>query len=293
MIQNIKVNNVGTFFNLRTIGNFETRNIIFANNTHGKSTLTSIFRSMTINDPTLIELRKSLESKKEDDCFIEMSIKDGVKTVFQNNSWNNISLEFEIFDSAWVKQNVYSLDYIDYENHKNLHTLILGNAGQQFLEDIRELDGKISQSSLKQSEITKEINQTLLHYKIQKDSNWFVKLPNWSESLGKERNQIKSKTEQFIIIDTIKTYLTKQIDQLTKIIESFSTNRVVFQKTLINTNSAIEEHIKNHWKNSNENKNFLALGLELLKDDKKNCVFCGQELTIEAKNLLKNYESFL
>ena len=54
----------------------------------------------------------------------------------------------------------------------------------------------------------------------------------------------------------------------------------------------IEKHINKHWKNSKASKDFLRQGLELTKDDKESCVFCGQNLGDTELDLLKAYEEF-
>jgi wobble nucleotide-excising tRNase len=56
------------------------------------------------------------------------------------------------------------------------------------------------------------------------------------------------------------------------------------QKTLdTSAEKNIDEHIRNHWKDEGASKNFLADGVNLLKNETDSCVFCGQNLAPVSK----------
>lgn len=60
-------------------------------------------------------------------------------------------------------------------------------------------------------------------------------------------------------------------------------------KTIQTNAELVTTHILKTWKNPNHSKDFLQTGLNLTKEEKDNCVFCGQLLNNEAIELLNAY----
>lgn len=60
-------------------------------------------------------------------------------------------------------------------------------------------------------------------------------------------------------------------------------------KTILTNAELVTTHILKTWKNPNQSKDFLQTGLNLTKEEKDSCVFCGQSLNEEAVELLNAY----
>jgi hypothetical protein len=86
-----------------------------------------------------------------------------------------------------------------------------------------------------------------------------------------------------------------KIKSLFESIESLLTNIISQNTKTILSNSIqiradhVAEHILKTWKNPAYPKDFLQTGLNLTKEEQADCVFCGQELNVNARQLLLAY----
>ncbi len=102
------------------------------------------------------------------------------------------------------------------------------------------------------------------------------KIKQTQATIETANNQSKIKT----VFDSIDTLLDSILNQNAK--------SVLSESIQIKT-ELVSAHILNTWKNPNHSKDFLQTGLTLTKEEQENCVFCGQQLKDEAKDLLKAY----
>ncbi len=123
---------------LRNVGQFESINpgaqlpfarltLIYAENGRGKTTLSAVFRSLSSNEPALIQERHRLGATHTPHVVFQAV--GGAIHTFQNNAWSAPLPAIATFDDAFVAQNVCSGLEIAAGHRQNLHELILGAQG--------------------------------------------------------------------------------------------------------------------------------------------------------------------
>lgn len=122
---------------LRNVGQFDSVNagaqigltplaLVYAENGRGKTTLAAILRSLSNDDPTLIEDRHRLGAAHRPHIVMTVG---GAQFVYQNGAWGQPLPRIAVFDDAFVAANVCSGIEIDTSHRQNLHELILGAQG--------------------------------------------------------------------------------------------------------------------------------------------------------------------
>jgi wobble nucleotide-excising tRNase len=90
------------------------------------------------------------------------------------------------------------------------------------------------------------------------------------------KEQIKKKEEEIKRLRNIADL--KSLISRTPLNSTFENFLRIVQQTLdTSAEKNIQDHIEKNWKNKNGTKNFIADGVNLLKED-GDCVFCGQNL---------------
>jgi wobble nucleotide-excising tRNase len=99
--------------------------LIYADNGRGKSTLASLFRSCSTNNPALVTNRRTIDGNNDQEAKLQFS--NGQNAIFQNGSWDNQRPELLVFDADFVEKNVYSGGQVTADNRKNLLQFSLGD----------------------------------------------------------------------------------------------------------------------------------------------------------------------
>jgi wobble nucleotide-excising tRNase len=278
------IKGVGRFQDCLNIGgkSFTKNTIIFGQNTGGKSTLTDILWSFKTGDVAIIEGRRTFgySGQQEIEFFDELN----TSFKYPSATWNNGFINIEIFDTQFINENIFEGNEITYGHQKNLHSIIIGPRGKKLATEINSLQEEISQLTAKKTAKTAEFNRT---FKREITATEFKKLPkiaNPEQKIAELQSTIETSRAQDKIkgvFETIETLLISVINQNTKTILS---NSIEVQAQLVS------DHILKTWKSPSHSKDFLQTGLTLTKEEKENCVFCGQELSDDSKQLLATYE---
>ncbi|MCB0368467.1 MAG: hypothetical protein KDD45_03260, partial [Bdellovibrionales bacterium] len=292
MIKRIKkIQNVGKFSDCSSSGcEFKKETIIFGFNTQGKSTLTAIFRSIQTGNNDLVIGRKTFGATS--DKRIEVDFEENGSNdpyIFQSRKWNKNNPNIIIFDSKFITENVFDGESVSFDQQKNLNTIIIGKRGQELNQEITDLQTLSDKCTDDKRGKTKEFSK---HFPG-KDFATFNALTK-NDAIDKEiedkEKEIKFEKDK----DKIKTAVETYINKFSKI--RFDV-RDSLAKTLDVKQDEIEEHIKAHFKKSDNAETFLSEGLEFLHEKTdtetiRSCVFCSQELGVDAEKLIDTYSSF-
>lgn len=236
--------------------------LIFGYNTYGKSTLTSVFRSLKDSNNHLIEGRKTFGTSGIQE--IEILDSNHQKFIF-DSKWSCV--EIEIFDNDFISKNVFYGDSINKEQQSSLYEILIG-------EDVYHLKQKIDSAKLEKDKSEKNKHSVEIEFS-RRDLGTFEaflelqEVTNIDELIRKTQNELK----QLINIDKLKDLISK-----TPLASPFKNFKVELSKILdLTIENEINEHINKHWKTTSGSKDFLGQGVMLLKDH-GNCVFCGQDL---------------
>jgi wobble nucleotide-excising tRNase len=179
----VKVQNVGRFISLSPQGNvsLEKLNLIYATNGKGKTSLSSIFKSLSSNDVSLIGLRKTFGVTAEPFIHI-LGEKDGtppsaIAYKFTSGAWSQNLPEIEVFDIHFVNENVYEGESVELEQRKRLHKIIIGQQGVVLNDAVTEKGRLVSEANTNLTTISGSIQTALATHHYQCATETFVALP--------------------------------------------------------------------------------------------------------------------
>ncbi|MCK0159043.1 AAA family ATPase [Allomuricauda sp. F6463D] len=289
-IQNIK--KVGKFVDCQAAGSqFQENTIIYGRNTLGKSTLTAIFRSIKTGDKKIIEGKKSFGIAGNPDIKIRFT--DGsTRTIldFNSNQWTTGNPNIQIFDTQFITENVFQGEEITFDNQKSLNQIIIGEKGIDLNSEIQQLQKELNELTEKKRQLTNNFNKLLPssdygNITIEK----FCAIPETTHL----NDQIKAKKEELQRLqnkEVITTTIRKHLSFFSSL-SGLDINKILNSRINFNPEE-INRHISAHWKNKDASKDFLRQGLDLTKEEKETCVFCGQNLNAKELRLLETYEQF-
>ena len=127
----ISIKNTGKFRSFTAQGNsnalFNRMNIIYSENGRGKTTLSNIFRSLNDQNGELIIGRKTIGGIGNQSINILI---DSKNYKFKDGKWDNTpDVDFDIFDSSYITQNIYSKNIIEHDQKKQLYLFTIGKQG--------------------------------------------------------------------------------------------------------------------------------------------------------------------
>ena len=130
MISRIKlVRNISAFDSVQAGAHLPLNklSLIYAENSRGKTTLASIFRSLACGDPSPILERKRQGSQYDEHVVIADS--SGHETIFENGEWTQVIPDIVVFDDNFVAENVCSGLQVESNHRQSLHELVIGAEG--------------------------------------------------------------------------------------------------------------------------------------------------------------------
>lgn len=267
---------------------FKKNTHVYAANTHGKSTFTSIVRSLQTNNPDFIKGRKTFGSTQQQRAILVIG---GTNYIFDGSAWNNSLDNIRIFDTRYIHENFFSPDEeITDDGQKKIETFILGSEGVRLAREVVDLTNKQKENANAMSAITREYNSS----KSYDD-------PTFDEFL---------KVDKVVDVETFIDEQTKQLNayknqesissQLSTLLEPLKQPQFTDHKTKLGTKLTVDvtqvsDHIHASMSDEvqeNEAKEFLRQGVKVQKDNTV-CPFCAQSIdSDEAKELIKAYSEY-
>lgn len=133
------IDEVGRFSALRHKGEqFSRLTLVFARNGYGKSTICSILRSASDNEPNFVLARRRLGATKE--TRIQTTWSNNLTVTFSNGRWNTTPSKVLIFDQEYIAQNIYIGEHVTQNNKRGLLPVILGEKGVSLAGHVLDLD---------------------------------------------------------------------------------------------------------------------------------------------------------
>jgi wobble nucleotide-excising tRNase len=148
---------IGKFRNYHATGqvNFKKLTLIYGDNGGGKTTLTSVFRSLTTNNPEIIRNRISTNHITAQAAQITQVGTPNIFYTFGATGWTAQFPDIEIFDIHFVNDNIYSgFDFSD-EHRKQLHQFVVGAQGVAIQNQIEQ--NKIAKTTSRQNQTNIEL----------------------------------------------------------------------------------------------------------------------------------------
>jgi wobble nucleotide-excising tRNase len=279
-----KIRNIGKFKEYASSEiSFNKFTGIFSENGMGKTTLTAVFRSLCVNNPKLIQGRRRLgeAGKPHFKCELDAGFID-----FDDDKWSGTFSDFEIFDSHFVNENVYSGLHVDISQRKRLYQFIIGN-------EAIELNRKVSDLNVQATQLTSTIREKQLelnkHIGNEIDSAVFLKLPEISDVEAKIASKAKGVNA---LLEVAKVTKLKELQTISIPIFSAENFNALINKKIGNISKSAEDkarlHIKTHL--DAEGERWIKEGVTYLSDGSE-CPFCGSDVT--SNDLVSAFRSFI
>ncbi|MFY7937334.1 MAG: AAA family ATPase [Flavobacterium sp.] len=152
---------IGKYRNYTAAGqvNFKQLTLIYGDNGGGKTTLTSVFRSLTTNKPEIIRSRISTNHTAPQAAQITQIGTPNVFHTFGTAGWTTPFANIEIFDIHFVNDNIYSGFDFNEEHKKQLHQFVIGAQGVAIQNQIEQNKAAKATSRQNQASIEQQLIQ--------------------------------------------------------------------------------------------------------------------------------------
>ncbi len=289
-IQDIK--NIGTFADTHPASiELSKLVLIYGPNSQGKTTLCDVVKSLKLQDAHYITERKTVGQIAPQ--IVSFNFSNGKTAKFQNGAWqlsdgiSDVS-KIEIFDTAFVFDNVFTNNVIEHKNKENFTRFIIGEDSIALSRELTRLNEQKNTLS-RQLDAVIETIETVLQGKI--DLKQFIKLPFQSDIhdedvalLGlqtnikdEENNRKNIVTIKNLVFPTVLPLVDTTVFNIYDVINDTLASNYSFQKQdLLQLYTQHKTKCINDSNNSTMD-NWLLQGTKWIKDDK--CPFCGTSLT--------------
>ncbi|MBK8712989.1 MAG: AAA family ATPase [Niastella sp.] len=152
---------IGKFRNYQATGqvNFQKLTLIYGDNGGGKTTLTSVLRSLTTNNPAIVRSRISTNHIAPQAAQLTQIGTPNIFHTFGAAGWTTPFADIEIFDIHFVNDNIYSgFDFND-EHKKQLHQFVIGAQGIAIQNQIEQNKASKVISKQNQANIEQQLFQ--------------------------------------------------------------------------------------------------------------------------------------
>lgn len=281
--------NIGRFENFTntTHLSFSPLTVIYAENARGKSTLSAIMRSLSLNDPKLINERARLGSIASPHIVIETNVTP--PAIFQNGTWNRATPEIVVFDDTFVANNVCSGIEVGTTHRQNLHELIVGAQG---IALARTLQNEVDRIEIHNRDLREKESAIPVEKRGRLSAEQFCALSRVDglpRLIGEAEKRLAAAQEADRIA-TARKFEPLQLPQID----------LAALKSVLSTGLAeldvealrlVQAHIGRLGK---EGERWVGQGLQfaanLSSDDRNECPFCAQDLS--GSSLLAHYRGY-
>lgn len=284
----VQIKNIGRFraYSAKGDVSFKKLTLVYAENSHGKTTLCAIFRSLQSDHAEFITERKTLGTADAPSVHIRLNNAD---YHFSNSRWAKTYPDILIFDSVFINENVYAGDYVEHEHKKNLYQAIVGAEGVQLAKKIEDLDKQIRDVNID----LRTKKEALVEYvptgfSLEDYLGW--------QPVADIEEQIQQKTEKLDSCQRVvmRTDEIRAKGLFVKIQLPFlpSDFPAVLAKQMADiaadAESKVRQQIAQH-QMGRQGESWLSQGLAYLKDNR--CPFCGQGVQVQVNELITAYRS--
>jgi wobble nucleotide-excising tRNase len=284
---------------------FRKLTLIYGDNGGGKTTLTSIFRSLTENSPEIIARRKSTnQTTTQAAQIIERTSSGDTHHSFNGSTgWSAPFPGLEIFDIHFVNNNIYSGFDFNEDHKKQLHQFVIGAQGIAIQNQIEQNKTDKTASRQNQGNIEQQLIQQVGNNMTSNLITSFLAIPsskaNGIDPLIATAEAALSSANANSVIQTLQILaplnrLNSGID-FTSLIADLQTSSQAIQDEALQT--LFSNHCQDLESNSlNGSENWLQKGFTYLEtkksatEDTISCPFCKQTIE-DSTDILSAYTS--
>jgi len=278
----ISIKSVSKFINLAAAGNveFNKMTLVYGENGKGKSTLATIFRSLSTNDASYVLAKKTIGCTEPQK--IQILFEGNEIITFENNKWDSQNEDIVVFDENYINENVHSGNYVSPQNKQNLFYLVVGQNSVKKAIGIEGVDEKIRDL---QTRIKKGNELICQHIKINLDIDSFIQLvedPGIDNKLSAVEKEIFSlrQSEEIKTKNKLNSINLPDID--------FKQLKGLLATTIDNIDEIAINKFSKYTESKSIDENWIHKGLDNIQNDI--CPFCKQSINgLEAIKIYKQY----
>lgn len=264
----------------RTQG-FKKATFIYADNGQGKSTLASILRSCSTNNPSLVVNRRTIGGVNEPEINFQFS--NGQRSIFTNGAWDHQCADILVFDADFVEQNVYAGGHVTPDHRKNLLQFALGSNAVVAQQEYDQADVDAQTAAAAVRETISQLNVihvglTLTQFKE------IAEVPDADD-------QISALNGNIVEAQNIGRIQAKAIPQKL-VLPQLNTEAFfnILDTSLENIDLAAEEQVKIHINSHNKPDFEKWISNGHAYGDEERCIYCNQVL--DGIQLIQAYRSY-
>jgi wobble nucleotide-excising tRNase len=254
---------------------------IYADNGRGKSTLASLFRSCSTNNPALVLNRRTINGTQNPEAVFRFS--NGQHSTFQNSSWDTDRPEFLVFDADFVEQNVYAGGQVTADQRKNLLQFALGSSAVVAQQEYAQADHS---SQIAINAVRETVSQLAVFHQGLTLTE-FQKIADVPDA----DTQVFFLNERIVETQNIKRIQAKALPQLLAL-PSLNVEPIfnILGTSLTNIDLTAEQQVKEHINKHSKDRfeKWVSDGHAYGEED--NCLFCNQPL--DGVQLIQAYRSY-
>lgn len=260
---------------------FKKGTLVYAENGRGKSTLAGILRSVSTNNPGIVNTRSTIDSSVDPE--VELQFDSGHKVTLESGAWSEKRAEILVFDAEFIERNVHSGGSVNTNHRKNLLEFALGEGAVDAQKKLDEAKNRAKDASDEIRNIERELSGHHAGISLSQFQR-MSSVENPEATIAALRKRLDAANSVAAIkrrpVPSPATLPSLNLDSLFQILGT------TLQDIHEDAERIVREHVK-HIDNSNA-EHWISQGQQLEKDD--NCPYCGQSL--DGIELIKAYRTF-
>ncbi len=274
------IRNVGKYESCSGAPAMKQLTLIYSENARGKTTLTSILRSLGASDPSAIMNRRRLGTDNHPEIRIDTTSQN---YFFNNDSWNAAHHNLVVFDDAFIEANVHSGLVVDREQRANLHEVVLGSQSVSLVREFEQVGSDIN--AVNQG--IRDATEALLPHAYGMDIDQFISLDEVAdvEEQIQAQEALLNQIQQAAPIQQQARFADVAITEVAD--ESVG---AILSRSLDNVEQAAISQVEAHFTGLGQiGEQWVRTGLQL-SEHRTSCPFCDQD--IQSNFLLASYRGF-
>jgi wobble nucleotide-excising tRNase len=282
MFSKIVIRNVGLLkaFDTPNAPKLAKLTLFYGRNGRGKSTLTSVLRAARDGEAATVLGRQSLGNGGAAPKVALIS--SGGTIAFDNGRWNTRGAPIEVFDTAFITDNVYAGEVIELAHDRGLFSIIIGADGVRLAKHLERFNGiaKTCATALKEAEVA-------LVEDVPSDMNneEFFALganPDYAKRLDATERALKA-IQQADKIAALKALEALPLPELPTGLPA------VLTSTIADIDASARRHLLEHFKRfglDKKGEGWISYGVEHIHEDA--CPLCGRD-NVDAGGMVTLY----
>ena len=272
MLKKIITKNVGVLRAFDTPGSPQLAKLttVYARNGRGKTTLSSVLRAAGSGDDSIVKGRRTLGNGGAAP-EVTLIFDTGSNVRFSAGTWSSKEAPIEVFDAAFIAENLFAGEKIDLEHDRKLFTVILGREGVKLARQQEAFNAAAKATAVKLKVAEAALVEDVPADMTREEFLGHVPTAAIDDQLEQARKELKS-VQQASRVANLK--LLQSVTVPTLSIDVRSTLGRTVADIQVTARDQLAAHFKKH-QLGRDGEAWVRFGREHIVDD--DCPFCGRE----------------